>query len=122
MDKALAAHLCRCTGWRTIHEAGAAVGDRRRPTRDLAAAGAPGRRSRAAAPQRVGPDVALGAGGFADDHAPADALVAVPDGARGLRRRRDAGRGPPGRGQGAGPADDRRPDAAARPARRATGT
>ena len=39
--------------------------------------------SRAAAPQRVGPDVALGRGGFADDTAPADALVAVPDGAGG---------------------------------------
>jgi hypothetical protein len=30
------------------------------------------------APQRVGPTVALGAGGFADDTAPTDALVAVP--------------------------------------------
>jgi xanthine dehydrogenase small subunit len=78
MDKALAAHLCRCTGWRTIHEAartfGAAV-----PRRDLAAAG---RRAEieGRAPQRVGPDVALGAGGFADDRAPRDALIAVPDG------------------------------------------
>ena len=34
-------------------------------------------------PQRVAPDVALGHGGFADDGAPADALVAVPDGAGG---------------------------------------
>ena len=30
-------------------------------------------------PQRVAPDVALGHGGFADDEAPTDALVAVPD-------------------------------------------
>jgi len=34
-------------------------------------------------PQRVGPEVSLGAGGFADDTAPADALVAVPDGGGG---------------------------------------
>ena len=34
-------------------------------------------------PQRVGPDVALGNGGFADDTAPLDALVAVPDGSGG---------------------------------------
>jgi xanthine dehydrogenase small subunit len=34
-------------------------------------------------PQRVGPDVILGAGGFADDHAPPGCLVAVPDGAGG---------------------------------------
>ena len=34
-------------------------------------------------PQRVGPEVALGAGGFADDRAPADAHVAVPDGRGG---------------------------------------
>ncbi len=34
-------------------------------------------------PQRVGADVALGLGGFADDEAPPDALVAVPDGLGG---------------------------------------
>ncbi|MBV8560369.1 MAG: hypothetical protein JO050_06320 [Acidimicrobiia bacterium] len=34
-------------------------------------------------PQRVAPDVALGGGGFADDTAPAGALVAVPDGRGG---------------------------------------
>src|SRR4029079_15012244 len=33
--------------------------------------------------QRVAPDVSLGAGGFADDTAPADALVAVADGVGG---------------------------------------
>src|SRR5205823_9842786 len=33
--------------------------------------------------QRVGPQIALGGGGFADDAAPADALVAVPDGRGG---------------------------------------
>jgi aerobic-type carbon monoxide dehydrogenase small subunit (CoxS/CutS family) len=72
----LAAHLCRCTGWQTISEEAAP-----RP-RDLEAA------SRRAtieghAPQRVGRDVPLGNGGFADDTAPLDALVAVPDGRGG---------------------------------------
>ncbi|QYG94726.1 molybdopterin-dependent oxidoreductase [Iamia sp. SCSIO 61187] len=89
VDRALAAHLCRCTGWRPIHDAYAAVaaptGPSARPAgpdRDLDAA------SRRAgieghAPQTVGPEVALGRGGFADDSAPADALVAVPDGRGG---------------------------------------
>jgi len=107
VHRALQAHLCRCTGWQTIVEAwdryddvtvdGALCGaeaDRdvdtaaRRPDagaaadRDLDAA------ARRAAiegrtPQRVGPDVALGRGGFAEDTAPDDALVAVPDGAGG---------------------------------------
>lgn len=88
--QALLAHLCRCTGWQPILEAfdlatgagsdaGVTVAVR---GRDLGAASA-----RATAeghsPQRVAPDVALGAGGFADDSAPADALVAIPDGAGG---------------------------------------
>jgi aerobic-type carbon monoxide dehydrogenase small subunit (CoxS/CutS family) len=69
----LAAHLCRCTGWQTIVE------DAVPRARDLDAA------SRRAtieghAVQRVGRDVPLGGGGFADDTAPLDALVAVPDG------------------------------------------
>ncbi|MFN8017012.1 MAG: 2Fe-2S iron-sulfur cluster-binding protein [Acidimicrobiales bacterium] len=79
VERALQAHLCRCTGWQTIVEAW-----------DLVAAGTPvdlGARdldaaSRRAtieggAPQVVAPEVALGRGGFADDTAPADALVAV---------------------------------------------
>ncbi|MDQ6614872.1 MAG: hypothetical protein M3083_09015, partial [Actinomycetota bacterium] len=50
--------------------------------RDLAAAG---RRAtiEGGAGQRVGPEVAEGRAGFADDLAPADALVAVPDGQGG---------------------------------------
>jgi hypothetical protein len=81
VDGALLAHLCRCTGWRTIGEAFSAYGVET-AQRDLDAA------SRRAAiegggPQRVAPDVALGGGGFADDGAPADALVAVPDGRGG---------------------------------------
>ena len=79
--KDLLSHMCRCTGWQTINEA---VQVRRgevvlpqSDSRDLVAA-----QKRAAlegrATQVVGPHVALGAGGFADDIAPAHSLVAVP--------------------------------------------
>jgi len=85
VEQALLAHLCRCTGWRTILDAWAVA---RRPepvdlgARDLEAAS---RRAEieGGTPQRVHPDVALGRGGFADDTAPAGALVAVPDGTGG---------------------------------------
>jgi aerobic-type carbon monoxide dehydrogenase small subunit (CoxS/CutS family) len=78
----LTAHVCRCTGWQTIVDAAVTVatGDRRTisrgSSRDLAAAS---RRAtiEGRSPQRVAPDVALGAGGFADDTAPADALAAI---------------------------------------------
>ena len=87
--RALAAHLCRCTGWQPILDAwqaypsldsGPAAADRladpdRRADADLRA-GIEGR-----SPQSTGPHVALGAGGFADDTAPAGALVAVRAGA-----------------------------------------
>jgi aerobic-type carbon monoxide dehydrogenase small subunit (CoxS/CutS family) len=96
--RALQAHLCRCTGWHTILDAyelvvggdapdpaagpdglpavsGGAVRDRQAASRRAALEGG--------APQRVEPSVALGDGGFADDRAPRDALVAVPDGAGG---------------------------------------
>ena len=78
VDTALLAHLCRCTGWQTIKEAASVVGAAH-GARDWDAAW---RRAtiEGGAPQRVGPEVALGEGGFADDVAPADALVAVPDG------------------------------------------
>ncbi|MYG93961.1 MAG: 2Fe-2S iron-sulfur cluster binding domain-containing protein [Acidimicrobiia bacterium] len=78
---ALAAHLCRCTGWQTILEAWRCVG----------ATGA--KRNWDAASQRacieggvpqiVGPQIVCGQGGFADDAAPADALVALSDGQGG---------------------------------------
>ncbi len=91
VEQALLAHLCRCTGWRTILDAWdvasepatlAAPPGRGRSHRDL---GAAARRAQieGGTPQRVAPEVALGRGGFADDTAPADALVAVPDGAGG---------------------------------------
>lgn len=78
VTRALLAHLCRCTGWRTIIEAATTL-----PCppagRDMAAAA---RRAtiEGGSRQRVGTDVALGRAGFADDAAPDDALVAVPDG------------------------------------------
>ena len=75
--KALLAHLCRCTGWQPIVDAWVAF-----PDAD-AAAPSPAAARRAevegGVAQRVGPETALGEGGFADDTAPADALVAVPD-------------------------------------------
>ena len=84
VEQALLAHLCRCTGWRTILDAWArrTGGSATATPRDLDAAS-----ERASiegrTPQRVAADVALGHGGFADDEAPADALVAVPDPAGG---------------------------------------
>jgi xanthine dehydrogenase small subunit len=85
VERALNAHLCRCTGWRTVVESYAAFGADLRgdgPGRDTEAAA---RRARLEGhvPQIVGPEVALGGGGFADDTSPLDALVAVPDGAGG---------------------------------------
>ncbi|MCU1351580.1 MAG: putative oxidoreductase [Acidimicrobiales bacterium] len=81
VERALQAHLCRCTGWRTILDAWDVL-DRDHPPRDLQAAA---RRAalEGGVPQRVGPEVALGHGGFADDTAPLDALVAVADGRGG---------------------------------------
>ena len=82
--RALAAHLCRCTGWQPILDAWVAypvpgsdaAADRfsdpnERAGSDLRAA-IEGR-----SPQSTGAHVALGEGGFADDTAPSDALVAV---------------------------------------------
>jgi hypothetical protein len=81
VDTALLAHLCRCTGWRSVKEAFAGL-DAGPPARDTAAAV---RRAtlEGGTPQQVGPHVSEGAGGFADDSAPPGALVAVPDGAGG---------------------------------------
>ncbi|HET9728880.1 MAG TPA: 2Fe-2S iron-sulfur cluster-binding protein, partial [Acidimicrobiia bacterium] len=61
VDRSLAAHLCRCTGWLTVRDAVAAAA----PTaRDLDAAS---RRAEleGGIPQRIGLDVPLGAAGFA---------------------------------------------------------
>jgi aerobic-type carbon monoxide dehydrogenase small subunit (CoxS/CutS family) len=76
VDRALAAHLCRCTGWQTIVEAVGVVTEPP-PPRALDAATARAT-AETGGPQTVAPGVPLGAGGFADDGAPRDALVAVP--------------------------------------------
>ncbi len=78
VDSALAAHLCRCTGWQTIREAAAGFGVASSIERDLTAA------TRRAAIETRGPQVveagiALGRGGFSEDSVPSDALVAMPD-------------------------------------------
>ncbi len=91
VHQALLAHLCRCTGWQTILDAwdsftavapGGVPGAAPAPPRDLEAAA---RRAEleGGGPQRVGPEVALGRGGFAADTAPPDALVALGDGIGG---------------------------------------
>ena len=83
IDRALAAHLCRCTGWQPIREAYAVmVGGAIDPGSDDRDLDAASRRAsiEGRSVQRVGADVALGAGGFAEDTAPRGALVAVPDG------------------------------------------
>ncbi len=76
---AMLAHLCRCTGWQPIVESVVAVGSASART-----AADPFDSERRAlleggVTQTVAASVALGRGGFADDTAPADALVAVPD-------------------------------------------
>jgi len=87
VERALLAHLCRCTGWRTIVDAARRVYRPEEPAapsvpRNLVAAA---RRAEleGAGPQTVGAGVACGGGGFAEDTAPGDALVAVPDGRGG---------------------------------------
>ena len=104
VETALLAHLCRCTGWQTIVEAAAAAASpSRSPSteRDLAAA-AERATIEGRGPQRVGTDVVLGAGGFAEDTAPADALVAVPtaDGGWAVGETLDAARRAAGKVQG----------------------
>ena len=106
--RALAAHLCRCTGWQPILDAWRAYpgadgttspadapslaaragpppgpgGETSRSEADSSLADSSPASRRAAiegwSPQAAGPHVAAGRGGFADDTAPAGALVAVP--------------------------------------------
>lgn len=76
VDRALAAHLCRCTGWQTVAEAVAATSVR--TARSVGARAGERAALEGGTPQQVGPGVPLGDGGFADDRAPRDALVAVP--------------------------------------------
>jgi aerobic-type carbon monoxide dehydrogenase small subunit (CoxS/CutS family) len=76
LDRALAAHLCRCTGWQTVYEALEAADGPAAPR--PAGPAAVRAELEGGAPQRVEPGIPLGDGGFADDRAPRDALVAVP--------------------------------------------
>ena len=75
--QAMLAHMCRCTGWQTIEEA-VQVRGREKVDRDLSAA-AQRATLEGRSPQVVGPEIAVGGGGFADDSAPRDAVVAVLD-------------------------------------------
>lgn len=77
IDRALGAHLCRCTGWRTVIDAVSGADPVAVSPRSLDAAA---RRAalEGGVEQQVGAVVVLGHGGFADDTAPRDALVAVP--------------------------------------------
>ncbi|MEO7429100.1 MAG: 2Fe-2S iron-sulfur cluster-binding protein, partial [Acidimicrobiales bacterium] len=83
VEQALLAHLCRCTGWRTILDAWDHQPRSASPEDRDATSAATRARLEGGEPQAVGAAVALGRGGFADDTAPADALVAVPDGKGG---------------------------------------
>ncbi len=79
VDRSLAAHLCRCTGWLTVRDALSeeTFDPGVTPNRDL---GAATRRAclESGGDQRVDVAVPLGGAAFADDTAPRDALVAVP--------------------------------------------
>ncbi len=92
VDQALLAHLCRCTGWQTIHEAWQLFRAGTDRSDGIDGADSPERDDGAAArragleggvEQRTGPEVALGRGGFAADTAPDGALVAISDGQDG---------------------------------------
>jgi xanthine dehydrogenase small subunit len=77
LDRALAAHLCRCTGWRTVYDAIRGVADTDAHHREMTAAARRAELEGGVA-QIVRADVPLGGAPFADDTAPRDALVAVP--------------------------------------------
>ena len=86
IDKALAAHLCRCTGWQTIREAAARVAagsassfaepSDRAPDIDRSAA-AERARLETGSPQYSDTATVLGAFAFGADGAPLDAMFAV---------------------------------------------
>lgn len=83
VESALLAHLCRCTGWRTIVDAACSAPTAVDPgARDLAAAA---RRAHleGGVGQAVGSDITRGRAPFAADTAPQGCLVAVPDGRGG---------------------------------------
>jgi len=85
VETALLAHLCRCTGWRTIvdaacsdHPAGLTTsGADRTPSLEASARRA---EIEGGTAQNTGAEIVKGRGRFADDGAPPGCLVAVPDG------------------------------------------
>jgi xanthine dehydrogenase small subunit len=104
VESALLAHLCRCTGWQSIVEAGCiALGltDTPAPAADrdpLLASW----RAQIEGPmyQSSGAEVVLGGGGFADDTAPLGALVRLGDGTGPLAPNVRAARSGSGKVQG----------------------
>ena len=82
VETALLAHLCRCTGWRTILDA--AIGTPA-PADPIGSPDDAARRAtlEGGTTQRTGPDIVRGHGAFADDLAPEGCLVSVPDGSGG---------------------------------------
>jgi xanthine dehydrogenase small subunit len=88
VERGLLAHLCRCTGWRSIVDAAVIAGGPPDPLDSSPPPGPGARRSAEAARARAvveggtaqewGPAVVLGAAPFADDTAPEGCLVAVP--------------------------------------------
>src|SRR5690606_19063446 len=82
IEQALLAHLCRCTGWQPIADAIQRFGaDTAAPSRTDTSRSARRAELEGGVAQAIGPEVALGRGGFADDIAPANAWVAVLAGA-----------------------------------------
>ena len=75
VERALAAHLCRCTGWQPIVEAAEIVRDQRDPAPRDANAAALRAAIEQGVPQAAGPDVVLGRAPFSDDTAPLDAQL-----------------------------------------------
>lgn len=77
VEKAMLAHLCRCTGWRSIVDAASRVDDAVEVARRDAVTAARRATIEGRTRQAVTPTVALGSGGFAADTAPSDALIAL---------------------------------------------
>lgn len=93
IERALSAHLCRCTGWQPITEAAVAVREGReaRPRDPQLAAARAGIEQ--GVPQTAGADVVLGRAPYSDDTAPLDAQLWWTNGAMdyvAARSRHDA--------------------------------
>lgn len=79
VQQALAAHLCRCTGWNTIVDAWDYLTNNPGDTNAARDWDAASERAEIEGhnPQQISPDIAAGSAVFASDTAPADALVAL---------------------------------------------